>query len=414
MTKILNQILYKSSYCALAFVVLVITFISLITSVNCIPSESFKTNIYESYQILKEEGIYPRMAGNLFWQLDNFTDAIMLNEAYTCSDKEPFEAALLSNYAVKSEDSDIILYNPDETNFLKTVSYARYWHGYLISLKPLLCFFNYKEIRIFNYIIFSFLLTLLCFLLYKKLPKIYCISFIISLLIFQFPIIPLSLQFSTCYLIAISSCILILSFPRISDSFAKQKTIFFVIGGCVAFFDFLTTPIITFGYALVILFGLRHSDKLILRTVILFVFWLLGYSSIWISKWILVFMFTDYPILTDVFDNINHRISDVNEVLIKYKDSTVYLLMACTVLLFIAFAYYLIIKYNKVTSKYYYLIIVAFAPLLWFGVLRNHSLLHIFFTYRSFSITAFSLLIFFYKIHIAHYGQNCNTYTLSE
>ena len=30
--------------------------------------------------------------------------------------------------------------------------YSRYWHGYQIILRPLLCIFNYKQIRIINYI----------------------------------------------------------------------------------------------------------------------------------------------------------------------------------------------------------------------------------------------------------------------
>ena len=47
--------------------------------------------------------------------------------------------------------------------------YARYWHGYLVLLRPLLALFNYSAIRIILLVITLLSMAILAILLYKKL-----------------------------------------------------------------------------------------------------------------------------------------------------------------------------------------------------------------------------------------------------
>ena len=49
--------------------------------------------------------------------------------------------------------------------------YFRYWHGYMIFLRPLLVFFNYSEIRVILVLVITLLAILLVFFTYKKVDK---------------------------------------------------------------------------------------------------------------------------------------------------------------------------------------------------------------------------------------------------
>lgn len=84
--------------------------------------------------------------------LDNTTDAIMLGNAVYQSEFPVYQAAMKAGRAeLDNEHTQLALkkyLNQDQG--LTLTSYERYWHGYLVVLKPLLLVFNYGQIRILN------------------------------------------------------------------------------------------------------------------------------------------------------------------------------------------------------------------------------------------------------------------------
>ncbi len=111
----------------------------LMSLVYSLPTSSMKVNIENSYKILSEEGEYHNVNSSFYkhtGQLDNFTDALMLNQAYYNNvDLSAIEKAMLNQqngWGIEGLFS-LISGNTNEVN-----SYARYWHGYLVFLKPML------------------------------------------------------------------------------------------------------------------------------------------------------------------------------------------------------------------------------------------------------------------------------------
>ena len=83
-------------------------------------------------------------------QLDNFTDSLMLLTASHPNGENPWKDAIRVPQ-FRSNDMEptqllIDMFSGQETE-KQEVSYGRYWHGYLIFLKPLLAVFSYSQIR---------------------------------------------------------------------------------------------------------------------------------------------------------------------------------------------------------------------------------------------------------------------------
>ena len=83
-------------------------------------------------------------------KLDNFTDALMLLTASHPNTgnvwKDAVCASRLEKEGANTKNTLLYVYKDDGTDTY-SISYARYWHGYLVFLKPLLLFFNYGQIR---------------------------------------------------------------------------------------------------------------------------------------------------------------------------------------------------------------------------------------------------------------------------
>lgn len=130
-----------------------------------LPDEPIYQHVRESVSQLETEGIHPQVyEGFVESQLDNFTDALMLNIASdTTYSSNALIAAAANCYHTYDGESVIswLTVNEEESGEASVISYARYWHGYLVILRPLLIIFNYQEIRIINYIVQVLLIMIL-------------------------------------------------------------------------------------------------------------------------------------------------------------------------------------------------------------------------------------------------------------
>ena len=122
------------------------------------PREWIQKNTEESASILKSLGNPSRVLNTLF---DNDTDTLMINNAYSMDPNNTLESALLGrrNYLpekqqtvyqdmyvesnMQTEENYIIqdqLIRTVNNNISESFEYARYWHGYVAFLRPLLIF----------------------------------------------------------------------------------------------------------------------------------------------------------------------------------------------------------------------------------------------------------------------------------
>lgn len=180
-------------------------------------------------------------------KLDTHSESFMLSEA-AISGKEvglpAYKAALMNHfYSNDEEPRDALMMVLTKKVVPQYESYSRYWHGYLLTLKPLLYVFNFQQIQWMNMFVLILLTLLLCWQFSKKGLDLYIFPLAVILFWMQAPLIILNLQFTTILFILLIQLNLMLLFE---DSLEKGDRwyVFFLFSGIIAvFFDFLTYPL---------------------------------------------------------------------------------------------------------------------------------------------------------------------------
>lgn len=300
--------------CIINYFTLVILFTGLIIGVHTIPQSAIKENVIISAHTLEKEGLHKSFLNHSLFTMDNFTDALMLNLAISANNEHPIEAGMM-NYNYKSKNYFIDLaYDTEKvaqgkTDNLDKNSYGRYWQGYQVTLRPLLIIFTYPQIRILNYIIFTLLIISIIWLFAQRISTGVAILFGASLLLINFPIVPYSMQFSTCFYIAFISMILLIKCPILTKSNSNIFCSFFIIGGITSYLDFLTTPQLTLGLPLIVYMLTKHPQNTWRTVIAISIAWFLGYGLLWASKWMMGYLLTGNNILADAMESAKFRIS---------------------------------------------------------------------------------------------------------
>ena len=278
---------------ALAFLFSVFAAILLLLGCASVPSSKVKLHVKESAIVLAQEGDYPALSDRSDASvLDNFTDATMLMECMSTSILNP--ETILTNPKFKYADTlvdSLLQYseNPDEA---PTSFYARYWMGFRVLLRPALSFLTYQEIKLYNSILLFALFSAVIVSISRCVGGQAAFSFALSFILVRPQIICNSLQFSNCFLIAF---VFMLSVPLISEH-PRLYYLFFMEAGIVTmFFDFYTTPLITFALPAMYLWLIQKNTRpgfAAKKVVSAFLIWLVGYVMMWIMKLVLTDLLT--------------------------------------------------------------------------------------------------------------------------
>jgi hypothetical protein len=67
-------------------------------------------------------------------------------------------------------------------NITTSITYGRYWHGYLALYRPLFIFFDLEIIRNLQFVVYLVLLGMLTYLINKRFGKIPAVIYATSLL----------------------------------------------------------------------------------------------------------------------------------------------------------------------------------------------------------------------------------------
>lgn len=407
-------------------------FIILLTVSSMIPTSAIKEETTESADILLSEGnrkITYIPYKNERMQFDNYSDALMINTAYSIDTDSPLYSAMVArkNYIpgvtqTVEQDSQKELKSAskykyhDEVGELKDLTnnditesfeYARYWHGYLVVLRPLLIFADVQAIRIIFTVIFVILAGLLLYQLKKKVNLFVAVVFLFGLIGVEYFYIGISIQSSFVFMIMmISSLIILTGENRIKD----MAMVFFVTGILTNFFDLLTVPAITYGVPILVYFLLIQKEKeLTIKEVICTFFrfgiaWVVGYAITWFTKWALVDLLYNRSLISIGLNQVLYR--SVGREKISYlsivSGNMQYVRYFILASILFSFIYLLVNSIEKRESvkisnvlPYF---IIAIIPYVWFFLIRDHSYKHAFFTYRNLILIIISLPIGFYYL----------------
>lgn len=421
--------------CGCVFLMMISVFLVLLVLTSLIPAENIRDKVIESSELLSQEGnrkiVNIPMKGLM--RFDNYTDALMINTAYSIDSSKPLNSSLMArkNYIpdvtehiyedVSGELKSSMKYGPhydpagelrDTVNGEATESfeYARYWHGYLCIFRPLLLIFNLKQIRNIITIILIILAILLLKDIYKKLGVFYVMIFLLGFLGIDYIYFKESIQGCLVFLITMIFMNILIG------KNANIKNIpmcFLIIGMITNFVDFLTTPVITLGMPLILIFLFQQKEeKLEFREIIkIFVEasipWVIGYGLTWVSKWILVDIIYNRELIKTGITQVLYRTKGAGGISLELTWATnlIFILLPLTIEIMICTGIIVwgVIKNKKrLTYKERCVgalpyILIGMMPYIWYTVLLNHSANHIIFTYRNQILTLIALPIAAYK-----------------
>ena len=388
--------------------------------VYLLPADRMTYHAFESKEAVLREGDYPSW-GSEMTVSDGFTDAVMVSKAIFSDDSVSLTERVMRNpgtYAKGFHTKVDLVYNALSDSFEKTTSYyARYWHGYLLVLKPLMLFFNVHEIRIISMILIISLIVLCSLLVNKRFGALYCVPLVAGMIFINPITSALSFQFADIFYITyITLCLLILLEKKL-----KKKDTFYLLfladGICCAYFDFLTYPVVALGVPLVFC---ALMDKRLTGVIQNSVCWVMGYGFMWSGKWILSYLLTGHNIIREAADQAKYRsgvvlgatdnMEEVSRLLGLKKNVQYVSRNPITIFIYIVAASLAVaavcrlIRYKREPSfeiggrkallrRELNLLIISLYPFVWYIVMVNHSVVHPFITFRNLCVSVTGLLM---------------------
>lgn len=389
------------------FAGLILLYLLLLFLVFCIP-DSWLGDNYEESMTEFTKGMYWSVDDALVGtQMDGGTDQLILSNCVTDDSHTPFY------------------------NMLDVSDYARYWHGYLVMVRPLLCLMTYKHIR---YISMILCFLLLC-LVYEKVGKLLNrgvgVALVVSLCMGNIIVIPLLFQYMSMYYITVVAIFL---YCLAAERGRPDDGLFFLaVGSVTNFIDFLTSPLNSLGMLLVVAYLLYVKEspgdgagKRMLFLIRNSVAWVAGYGFTWLAKWCIASVFLRRNVIADALDTILFRTAGNEEyptdrlgtirvnlgyMLPKGAVAVLGVLAVCWVgILVLArirrqsrrsgtgkmreYVISISCEDKKTIAAYLPVLLTAVYPFVWYLVLSNHSQIHSYFTYRTLETSIFAVLAF--------------------
>lgn len=409
-----KAVLNNTLYIILCIVSSVVVGTLLMILVYCLPTDKIRTNVLHSVYIYSAENdFYDWATGKAGTKLDNFSDALMMNvasyegtgnvikdamnNAYISYPGKSQTAALLLSAVLGDTDSDVV------------INYSRYWHGYLVWLKPMMQFATKADIRMLSMYVQITLLILVMIELYKKDKYRLIVPFLLAILCINPISMALCMQLGHVYYITLVGALVLLK-KKLYDT-DKYWHVFLWIGICTAFLDLTTSPLVGLGINLVLLLVLKDMTwkKNLARIVLSSLSWGIGYLGMWAGKWIVGSVLTGENVLKDAIETVLYRAagdsmqeaqidsSSAFDVIMYNVDQMLNtpivwggaVALLGLVVLIIAGKVEIKINQNRIVA----LAVVAAYPVGWYCIFKNHSAIHSWMTYRNLAISVFALAL---------------------
>ncbi len=392
----------------------------LLVAVFALPKQAMLHNVQESVGTLQSDFEHEEVVYGYSATLTGiFTDSLMLHSAvYEAEGRNVLEQAMGIYRGELSEEywipgEAVVRYAIGETLPYEE-SYARYWHGYLVLLKPLLLVFNLANLRLLGTVLQPLLLGIILWLFYKREKMQYGLAYGMTVLC----MIPVSMQLS----LSLSVCQYILSGALIWQLWRHEKMeekkrypeFFLLTGILVSYFDLLTYPLVTLGIPLCVYLVLSdYPLKMQLKRMLGFsVAWAAGYGGMWAAKWILSDVLLGTGVISDALHTLSARTASAQSynkvtgflhvVAVNCKPylNWPYLLLGLVILGFGIACLFRCRKKLDRRALFNHSILFAILSLLpfgWFFVTENHSSEHWMFTFKILSVSIFAFLCWVLK-----------------
>ncbi|MBO4898852.1 MAG: hypothetical protein J5509_01030 [Lachnospiraceae bacterium] len=372
-----------------ALLIFIVAGTVLMIAAYCFPVSMIQKHTGESIDILENEyeyyGYAPRVSTSY---PDHYTDALMLSMAAAPRTGSVIYDAMncgpLFIPSFSYGETLMYIFGEGQIDEAFVGSYPRYWHGYLIWLKPMLTVMTYSEIRI---LAMCFQLALLFWALYELRKKDMRLvpGFFFAFLFLNPITTALSIQYASVYCITLIMTAIMLHF----DLFTDEKCPWVLFGGgiAVAFFDFFTYPVVALGIPLIISVFLSSDQGLgrNIRKILTGSFaYFAGYAGMWGGKWITADLLIKSGTIRDAINEIFIDATGAEDKAV-YTIPYVYrqILMHIThkSIVIIAFIFLAVLAFLLIRKKCrikpditaVLLLVISLYPFVWYAVVKQHS-----------------------------------------
>ncbi len=391
----------------LVFLITVMLLTGILVLSAKIPKSAIEDNIHESAVYLCEGELFGmKINGVNSSKIDRYADSILLGIAYGYDSEHPIRSVMQSlYYHLDTQNENENLLDAVENDYEPNQQYMRYWHGSIAVVRPLLLFFNIRQIYILNGIIMTSLVICLLTILIKNKAYAPAIGVAAGLIATASWFVPFSLEYTWSYMI-----MLIMSIIGVQLAFRGRKDyagIFFMIGGVVtSYMDFLTTETLTLLIPLILILwiSMRKEENVtrfyfVKKSVKAAGIWICGYVGMWLMKWTMAALVLKENVWPYISEHIGERLGgDIGISPWQYITGAVFrnikclfpleygvigILVAIVLLLTVAYFGYVYRKKNIRKNRVLIYAAAGIVPYIRYIILHNHSYLHCFFTYRA-------------------------------
>lgn len=387
-----------------------------------LPTERIRANVENSIGTFTWESDYFSVTRSIPGsQLDNYTDALYLNQALIGRKDIGLRESILggNRYQVEGDLSPVnnlleVLNHPENATIVST--HSRFFNGYEVAVKAMLLFTDYSGIRQFNLLLEFFLLFFLCHLMLKRNLTDYILPVIIALMFINPLTVALNMAFSGFYYCMIIPCIIILSYNEKLVASGKYWIFFEIVGACSFYFNMNYFQLVTFGVPLIFYFLINGFPKRIpnlLKTVALFFSaWFIGYAGMMVFKWVVYAIAIKPDIFSEMFNTIVSRFSANNgtEDISRFEAVGANISIAIGDLWWnlieIGFVLFCFVKlfakrkgsFQISASNLTFMLIMLLLPLARYSIYANHVYIHSWVTYRILLLTVMTFNVLIVKV----------------
>ena len=382
------------------FVLLIASYFVFAVLSCLLPDKTIKAHIAQSAPGLAEEGSYPNAI--ITWdqcQMDNFTDALIMNQIYNIDRKHPVRSAMIVNRSSEGGldwDQPGLLLRRVHGEELKSHQYSRYWHGNTFLFRFVLLLMDFNMMRWTLYLSSGLLMVMLLCAYYPEAGTLKTMVLSFGFLVTCGFVTQFSMQFFPVLALTLIGSLLVIKRDKSKDF----GLLFFIVGSLTCYFDLLTAPLLTLGIPLAVMLSLNKESQFDLKrnllTIIkLILLWGLGFALTFFMKWVLASLILGQNVLADAYEVALYRMD--TEDFTRWDALSRNFKMIPLWMIIVAVAVLIVIdvvRHKRLNCKKALVyLLVGVMPLVWYLLLSNHSYIHWWFTYRLLAITITCLML---------------------
>lgn len=391
---------------SIAFLLLIAIYFAFGVLSCLLPDKAIKRHIAESAPVIAAEGLYPKLLNDMEqYRLDNFTDALMMNQIYNIDRKHPVKAAMKmvrSSEQGRDWDQPGLLVRRVNGETLEEQHYSRYWHGGSFLYRLFFMLMDYATLRYVLFLVSSVLLLLLACVYYQKAGWLKTLALSMAFLLTYGFVTQFSMQFFPVLALTVIGSLLVIK----RESSKDLGMLFFILGSLTCYYDLLTTPLLTLGIPLAVLLSLKSNDIFLfkvgfVKSIQLILLWGLGFALTFGAKWALASLVLGQNIFADAYEVSLYRMETEDftrwDAVTQNLGMINWWLVGLVAVVMLVFS---MIKYRSFNYKKAILfLIIALMPYVWYFILSNHSYLHWWFTFRLQAVTVSCLMLMLTDSH---------------